>query len=145
MYICPKCNYRSNTPVYYCSNCETKMLCFENEQQYKEYKDRLEPPPPRNLGKKIPGIILGICGFILSIVGTFYSLLISMFEPLTAIFFIACFTVESLTLCILGRVFCRKCVKDGDTTSPARTVAGMSLVGIIINAFVLLITIISFT
>lgn len=142
MYICPKCNSISDTPIYYCLNCGTKMVSAESHQQYQQH---FEPKRPNNFGKKIPGIICGIIGFVLAIVGAFNSLLLSMMSQEVAITFVTFFAIDSLALSIVGLVLCRKCVKEGDTTSPARTVAGMSLAGIIITAFVLLIALISFT
>lgn len=160
MYVCPNCNYQSETPMHFCFNCGAKTVFIENQQpqqqyqqyppyqqQYQPYQQQYqqphyyEPPRPSNLGKKIPSIILGAIGFVFAIFNILYALIfLGVDEPEAAFACAIMLSIFSFPLCIVGKVLSSKCKDGGDDSASAGIGGGFGVAGIIISAIALFLT-----
>ena len=164
MYVCPNCHYHSTTPMNYCLNCGTKATYVENQQPRPQEQDQYqhqyqqqyqqtyyqqpyyqqphytEPRRPSNLGRKIPGMIMGIVGFVTALIGLIYTLIFVVGEAGAISFvFSIIFALESLPLSIIGRSLCHRCIDEGDESKMASSGSGLGLAGIILTIIMLVL------
>ena len=82
-------------------------------------------------------MILGIAGFVFSILNILYTFLGLITEPEIAVSFSIAFSIFSLPLSIVGRVLSSRCIDEGDTSKMASVGASLGLAGIIVSAVAL--------
>lgn len=144
MYVCPNCNYHSESPVNFCPNCGAQMVYVENQQQtyqqpYQQYQTYQQNPQyyapqrPNNLGKKIPSIILGAFGLVFGFFNILYTIVFLSLEPEVAFVFSIIMSFFSFPLSIVGKTLSRKCMDDGDDSKSASVGSGLGTAGIVLT------------
>ncbi|MBR6548735.1 MAG: hypothetical protein IKT68_04235 [Clostridia bacterium] len=148
MYVCPKCNYQTETPSGFCPQCGANMSAPQPVYQQPLYQQPLYQQPlyeqPAVSGGqkalKIVGLILSIVGFVSGIFGILYCFITAEANDLVRymmedafIFANVAIAIEAFATALVGMILSIKSRIAG-----AGKVLG--LLGVIFSAFHFVLT-----
>lgn len=138
MYTCPYCNYQTETPSAFCPQCGANMSAPQQPiyqqpiYQQPIYQQPFYQPEVGSRGKKIAGMVLGIVGFVMSILAFIYTVALADVELEAAIVFGMMFSMISLPLSLVGMILSIK----SRMRAPGKV---FGLIGTILSGLVLLV------
>lgn len=141
MYICPNCNFASETEMKFCPNCGSTI--GETTQALTPAvvaEPTLEKPTPQySFVKGIVGMALSIDGLILSIIFLLYTLMFALISTQAGLVMSSLVNVYTLPPIIIGFVFTHRNAKLGDNSAFVRIGKRISVIGLILAGLVTLI------
>lgn len=141
MYICPNCNFASETEMKFCPNCGSTI--GETTQALTSTvvaEPALEKPTPQySFVKGIVGMALSIDGLIIASVVLLYTIILAFIFAKAGALFAFFYQPLMLPPIIIGFVFTHRNAKLGDNSAFVRIGKRISVIGLILTGLVTLI------